>query len=104
MIARPIVTISMNDVRAEPPDIIFQSLESFTVTVAGDDNTPVLHELREMGRFAARRRARVENLFSWFRIEKLTCDCCAGILNVAMTRIESRGWQSLEFYKIWVAR
>jgi len=77
------VADSVNNGRAHPADIIFQNLESFTVTVAGDDNTPVLHELREMGRFAAWRRARVENSFSWFRIEKLTRDCCAGIPNVS---------------------
>src|SRR5262245_17985492 len=104
MIARPIVGDNANNGRAQPADVIFQNFESFTVAVAGDDNTLVLHELREIARFAARCRARVEDLFSWFGIEKLTRDCCAGILNVAMTRIETGRWQSVEFYKIWVAR
>src|SRR5215216_830215 len=104
MIARPIVAGSTNDGHAEPAHIIFQNLESFTVAVAGDDNPPVLHELREIGRFASRCRACVEDFFSWFRTEKLTRDCCAGILNVTMTRIESGRWQSIEFYKISVAR
>ena len=104
MIARPIVANSANDGRAQPTNIIFQNLESFTVAVAGNDGSAVLHELREIGRFAARRRARVEDSFSWLRIEKLTRDCCAGILNVAMARIESGRWQSIEFYKIWNAR
>ena len=104
MIARPIVADSTNDGRAQPTNIIFQNLESFTVAVAGDDNTLVLHELREIGRFAARCRTRVEDSFSWLRIEKLTRDCCAGILNVALARIESGRWKSVEFYKIWVAR
>ena len=104
MIARPIVANSTNDGRAQPVDIIFQNLESFTVAVASNDNSPVLHELREIGRFAAGCRTRVEDSFSWLRIEKLTRDCCAGVLNVAMTRIESGRWQSVEFYKIWVAR
>src|SRR5512132_4110313 len=104
MIARPIVADSTNDGRAQPADVIFQNLESLTVAVTGNDNSPVLHELREIGRFAAWSRTRVENFFSWLRIEKLTRDCCAGILNVAMARIESSHWQSVEFYKIWVAR
>ena len=104
MIARPIVADSTNDGRAQPANIIFQNLESFTVAVAGDDDSPVLHELREIGCFAARSRTRVEDSFSWLRIEKLTRDCCAGVLNVAMARIESGRWQSVEFYKIWVAR
>ena len=103
MIARPIVADSTNDGRAQPTNIIFQNLESFTVAVAGNDDSPVLHELREISRFAARCRTRVEDSFSWLRIEKLTRDCCAGILNVAMARIESGRWQSIEFYKIWVA-
>src|SRR5215204_1099652 len=103
MIARPIVADSTNDGRAEPADIILQNLNSFTVSVTGNDNSLVLHELREICRFAARCRARVEDFFSWLRIEKLTRDCCAGILNVAITRIESSRWQSIEFYKIWVA-
>src|SRR6476659_986062 len=100
MIARPIVADSTNDGRAQPTNIIFQNLESFTVVVAGNDNSPVLHELRKISRFAAGCRARVEDSFSWLRIEKLTRDCCNGILNVAMTRIESSRWQSIEFYKI----
>src|SRR6476620_534614 len=104
MIARPIVAHSTNDGRAQPTNIIFQNLESFIVAVAGNDNSLVLHELREIGRFAARCRTRVEDSFSWLRLEKLTRDCCAGILNVAMTRIESGLWQSVESYKIWVAR
>src|SRR5258707_14588885 len=104
MIARPIVAYSTNDGRAQPADIIFENLESFTVAIAGDDRTPVFHELREIGRFAARCRTRVQDSFVWFRIEKLTRDCCAGVLNVAMTRIESGLWQSVEFYKIRVAR
>src|SRR5512133_3369208 len=103
MIARPIVADSTNDGRAQPADIIFQNLESFTIAVAGNDDSPVLHELREIGRFAARCRTRVEDFFSWLRSKKLTRDCCAGILNVAMTRIESGRWQRVEFYKIWVA-
>jgi hypothetical protein len=92
MIARPIVADSTNNGRAQPADIIFQNLESFMVAVAGNDSSPVLHELREIGCFAARCRARIEDLFSWFRIEKLTRDCCAGVLNVAATRIESGRW------------
>src|SRR6266850_664702 len=104
MIARPIVADSTNNGRAQPADIIFQNLESLRVAVAGDDNTLVLQELREIGRFAARCRTRVEDFFSWLRIEKLTGDCCAGVLNVAMTRIESGLWQRGEFHKIWVAR
>src|SRR4029077_29146 len=104
MIARPIVTDSTNDGRAQPADIIFQNLESFTVAVASNDNSPVLHELREIGRFATRCCTRVEDSFSRLRIEKLTRDCCTGILNVAMTRIESGRRQSVEFYEIWVAR
>src|SRR6476646_1972372 len=104
MIARPIVADSTNDGRAQPTNIIFQNLESFTVAVASNDNSPVLHELRKISRFAAGCRARVEDSFSWLRIEKLTRDCCAGILNVALARIESRRWQSVEFYKIRVAR
>src|SRR6478752_5247027 len=104
MIARPIVADSANDGCAQPADIFLQNLKSFTVAIAGNDDSPVLHELREIGRFAARRRASVEDSFSWLRIEKLTRDCCAGVLNVAMTRIESGHWQSIEFYKIWVAR
>src|SRR5678815_1412422 len=103
MIARPIVADSTNDGRAQPADIIFQNLESFTVAVTGNNNSPVLHELRQIGRFAAGCRTRVEDSFSWLRIEKLARDCCAGILNVAMTRVESSRWQSVEFYKIWVA-
>src|SRR5215831_1644038 len=98
------MTDSTNHGGAEPADIIFQNLKSFTVAVAGNDNTSILHELCEIGRFAARGRARVEDFFSWFRIEKLTRDCCAGVLNVAMTRIESGRCQSVEFYKIWIAR
>jgi hypothetical protein len=93
-----------NDGRAQPADIIFQNLESFAVAVAGNDGSAVLHELRDVGCFAARRSARVENSFPWLRIEKLAGDCCAGVLNVAMARIESGRWQSVEFYKIWVAR
>src|SRR5215208_3941481 len=104
MIARPIVADSTNDGRAQPANIIFQNLESFAVAVTGNDNTPVLHELCEISRFAARRGARVEDFFSWFGIEKLTRDRCAGILNVAITGIESRGWQSVELHKIWIAR
>src|SRR6476661_1855569 len=100
MIARPIVADSTNDGRAQPTNIIFQNLESFTVAVAGNDNSQVLHELRKISRFAAGCRARVEDSFSWLRIEKLTRDCCTGILNVAMTRIESSRWQSIKFYKI----
>src|SRR5215831_19521839 len=101
MVARPIVADSTNDDRAQPADIILQNFESFTVAIAGNDNTTILHELREIGRFAARSRACVENFFSWLRIEKLTRDCCAGILNVAMARIKSSRWQSAKFYKIW---
>jgi hypothetical protein len=104
MIACPIVADSMNNGRAQPADIIFQNLESFTVAIAGNDDTLVLHELREIGRFAARCRTRVEDSFSWLWIEKLTRDRGAGVLNVAMTRIESGRWQGVEFYKIWVAR
>jgi hypothetical protein len=104
MIARPIVPDGTNDGRAQPADIIFQNLESFTVAVAGNDDSPVLHKLRQIGRLAAGRRARVEDSFSWLRIEELTRNYCAGVLNVAMTRIESRHWQIVEFYKIWVAR
>ncbi len=104
MIARPIVADSTNDGRAEPANIIFQNLESFMVAVTGNDQSPVLHELREIGCFTAWCRTRVEDFFSWLRIEKLTRDCCTGILNVAMARIESGRWQSIEFYKIWVAR
>src|SRR5262245_44992342 len=100
MTARPIVADGTNDDRAQPADIIFQNFEAFTVTIAGNDNTPVMHEPREIRCFAARRRARVQDSFSWLWIEKLTRDCCAGILNVAMTRIESGRWQSVEFYKI----
>src|SRR5882757_3256839 len=103
MIARPIVAHSTNDGRAQPADIVFENLESFTVAVASNDNSPVLHELCEIGRFAARCRTRVEDSFSWLRIEKLTRDCRAGVLNVAMTGIESGRWQSVEFYKICVA-
>src|SRR6266480_5262672 len=98
MIARPIVADSTNDSRAQPADIIFQNLESLTVAVASNDNSPVLHELREIGRFAARCRTRVEDFFSWLRIEKLTRDCCPGVLNIATTRIESGLRQSVEFY------
>src|SRR5205823_6871840 len=104
MIACPILADSAIDRRAEAADITFQNFKSIAVPVAGNDHTPILHELREIGRFAARCRARVENLFSWFRIKKPTRDCCAGILNVAITTIESGGGQSLEFYKIWVVR
>src|SRR4030095_4456986 len=100
MFARPIVADGANNGRAEPTDSPFYDFEAFTVAVAGDDHTPVLHELCQIGRFTARCRARVEDFFSWFRIEKLTGDCCARILNVAITRIESGGWQSVEFYKI----
>src|SRR4029077_13922803 len=104
MIAHPIVADSANDARSQPINITFQNLESFTVAVAGNDGSLVLHELGEIGRFAAGRRARVEDSFSRLRIEKLTRDCCTGILNVAMARIESGRWQSIEFYKIWNAR
>src|SRR6187200_1092571 len=104
MIARPIVAHSTNDARSQPINITFQNLESFTVAVAGNNDSPVLHELREISRFAARRRARVEDSFSWLGIEKVACDCRAGILNIALARIESRRWQSVEFYKIRVAR
>ena len=90
MIARPIVADGANNGRAEAADIAFQHLESFTVAVGGDDDTPILHELREIGRFAARCCARIKDSFSWFRIEKLARDRCAGVLNIAMTRIESR--------------
>ena len=86
------------------PTLSFRISKSFTVAVAGDDNTPVLHELREIARFAARCRTRVQDFFTWLRIEKLTGDCCAGVLNVAMTRIESGRWQSVELYKIGIAR
>ena len=34
------------DGRAQPINIIFQNLESFTVAVASNDDSPVLHELR----------------------------------------------------------
>src|SRR6478735_11026141 len=104
MIARPIVAHSTNDTRSQPINITFQNLESFTVAVAGNNDSPVLHELREISRFAARRRACVEDSFSWLRIKKLTRDCCAGILDVAVARIESGRWQSVEFHKIRVAR
>ena len=104
MISRPIVPDSTNDGRAEPADIIFENLEPVTITVARDDNTAVLHELRQIGCFAAWCGTRVENLFSWLWIEKLTRDCCAGILDVAMARIESGRWQTVEFHKIRVAR
>src|SRR5436190_2516624 len=104
MIACPILADSANNGRAEVADITFQNFKSIAVAVAGNDGTPVLHELREMGRFAARCRASVEDLFSWLRIKKLTRDCCAGILNVAITTIESGRGQSLEFDKIWVVR
>src|SRR5215211_2045437 len=103
MIARPIVADSTNDGRAQPADIIFQNLESLTVAFTGNDNSVIVHELREIGRFAARCRTRVEDSFSWLRIEKLTRDYCAGVVNVAMTRIESGRWQSVESYKICVA-
>src|SRR5258705_152554 len=104
MIARPIVADSTNDGRAQPADIIFQNLESFTVAVASNDNSPVLHELREIRRFAARCRTRAEDSFSWLRIEKLTGDCCAGVLIVAMTRTEGGLCNAFEIYKIWVGR
>src|SRR4029078_6015965 len=104
MIASPIVADSPNGGHAQPTDIIFQNLESFPVAVAGDDNTSVLHELREIGRFAARCCTRIEDFFSWLRIEKQTRDCRAGVLNVAMTRIESVRWQTVEFYKIRIVR
>src|SRR5512141_1407705 len=99
MIARPIVADSTNDGRAQPADIIFQNLESLTVAVASNDNSPVLHELREISRFAARGRTRVQDSFSWLRIEKLTGDCCAAVTKLARTKIESVVCQSVRIYK-----
>src|SRR5215510_3148956 len=104
MKARPIVANSTNDGRIQPADIIFQNLESFTIAVAGDDNTTVFHELRQISCFAAWCSTSVEDSFSWLRIEKLTRDCCAGILNVVEARIESGRWQGVKFYKTCVAR
>ena len=89
MIARPIVADRTNDGRAQPADVIFKNLEPFMVAVARDDDTPILHELRQTGCLAAWCGTRVENLFSWLWIEKLTRNCCAGVLDVALTRIES---------------
>src|SRR5436190_24114921 len=100
MLARPIVADSPNDARSQATNIIFENFESLMVAVTGNDDSSVLHELREITRFAARRRTSVKDSFSWLRIEKLTRDCCAGILDVAMARIESGRWQSVEFYKI----
>src|SRR3954470_8504855 len=104
MFAGPIEADSPNNAGSQPTNIIFQNSESLMVAVTGNDESPILHELREISRFAAWRRTRVEDSLSWLRIEKLTRDCCAGILNVAMARIESGRWQSVEFHKIWVAR
>src|SRR5215471_683592 len=103
MIARPIVTDRMNHCRAEPGDIVLEDLKSFRIALAGDDLSPVLHQLSQVARFAAWRCACVENFFSWSRIQKLAGDNCAGILNVAMTRSESRCRQSVELYKIRLA-
>src|ERR1700758_5157708 len=103
MIARPILADSTNNGRAQPGDVIFQNLESIMVAVTSDDYTSVLHELRQISCFAAWCSTRVENFFSWLWIEKLTRDRCAGVLDVALTRIESGHGQSIEFYKIWVA-
>src|SRR5262249_8467540 len=103
MIARPILTDRMDHCRAEPGDIVLEDLKSCRAALAGDDLSSVLHQLSQVARFAAWCRARVENFFSWFRIHKLAGDHCAGILNVAMTRSESRRRQSVELYKIRLA-
>src|SRR5436190_7586642 len=100
MIVRPIVADTPNNCRAQATDITFQNLQSFAVAIASNDDSPVLHKLREVSRFAARRRTRIKDCFSSLRIEKLTGDCCTGILNVAMTDIESGRWQSIEFHEI----
>src|SRR5262249_27964408 len=104
MIAHPIVADRLNDRRAEPRDIRLQNLKSLTVTVARNDRSPVLHELSQIARFSAWRCTRVEDFFSWFRIEKPTGEHGAWILNVAITRIESRCWQHGELYKVRIVR
>ena len=79
-------------------DIVFQTLESFTVAVAGDDNTPVLHELCAVSP-SARNMPRI--LSPRFRIEKLTGDCSYwDPERRRITGIESGDWQTVEFYKI----
>ena len=100
MITRPIVADRTNDGCAQPINITLENFESLTVAVAGNDDSSVLHELREISRFAARRCAGVEDCLSRLRVEKLTGNCCTGIMNVAMTRVESGCWQTIEFYKI----
>ena len=87
---RPIVTQSMDNCGAEPRDIVLQDLKSLTITVAGNDRSPVLHELCEEACFAARCCARVEDSFARLRIQKLGGNHCAGILNVAMTQLEGK--------------
>jgi len=69
LIEHPIVSDNANDGGAQPADIIFQDLESLAIAVTCNDDSLVLHELSEIGCFAAWRRAGVEDFFSWAWIE-----------------------------------
>ena len=91
---------SADNRRAEPRNVMVNNLKSLSVAVAGDDRSPVLHQLSHVSRFTAWRSACIENFLSWLWIQKLTGNHGARVLNVAMTRLESGCWQTVQLHKI----
>src|SRR5207247_11316362 len=84
-IVLPIVTNRMNNSCAQPLDVMLYFFQPLQIAVACHDGSMILHNLRDVARFPARRCTRVEDFFSRFRIEELAGERGAWILNVGMT-------------------
>ena len=104
MVERPMVPIARTMVAPIRATLSFKMWCRSQSRSTGYNDAPVLHELREVGCFAARSRTGIEDFFSRIGIEKPTGNCCAGILNVAMTTPERCCGQSVELYEIRMAR
>jgi hypothetical protein len=94
------VVDSVNNGRAEPGNIILNGLKSLRVAITADDRSPVLHDLSQVSGFPAWRSACIENFLSRLWVEKLTGNRSAGVLNVAMTQLESGRWQIVQLHKV----
>src|SRR5947207_15033657 len=100
--ACPVVTESADDLDAEPRHILFQDLEALRVAIACDDCSPVFHQLRNVTCFPTRSGACIENLFSRFRIQNLTGNRGAWILNVAVASTDSGCRYDVKFNELGI--
>ena len=85
---------AFGNVSAEPFQVVLQCSHPALVAVTGEDGSVVPHQLRQIGRFPARRRASVKHSFARLGIKKNARGRGAWILDVAMPGRQSLTWNA----------